>query len=274
MNKIAKSALVIGLIMCLVGGIMLAYGFANNGAEHLRNTNFDTNKLYKSKTFDYDSEIKNIDIDVELYQVIIQKSFDNKTHVSVKSDNLKHLGISTENQNLKIAQTRKYGKRKRPNINLNILNEFIGEHNDPEIIISLTDAVYDNVRVNVDIGTLEVNNLSAKNLQVTTDIGDVELSGVSILSGSIKSDTGSIDIEKSTLSEFSLDVDTGSVNIEDSTLKNFLIRNDIGSVDISDSTYDGGEIFVDTGSLEEDNVRYITPVKKHGQYVNESEHEE
>lgn len=104
--------------------------------------------------------------------------------------------------------------------------------NQMELTVFLPKQLYDEVAIETNVGSIDIDQLEASRLDVETDVGKVSVRRFSGEKASIHSDVGLIQVEKSKAA-FYLITHTGRVDINlDSIERDIFIQSDTGKVDV------------------------------------------
>lgn len=176
-------------------------------------------------------DIENIDIDAKYATVYLISSDDYYIEYSITSN--KNTLYKIRNGNLIFDDSAWMP------INLGFkVNE---KHNDYINIYYPADAYFKNLKVNLDMGSIEVSGVTIDNMDIDLDMGSLDITGCAIKRIDADLDMGSIDISNTDISSADVSLDMGGLDMSGTLIQNRLIADlDMGSATLSLAGTDGG----------------------------------
>ncbi|WP_297957322.1 DUF4097 family beta strand repeat-containing protein [uncultured Ruminococcus sp.] len=193
--------IILGIIIALVGYIML------------RNT--DTSKYYKFKDYtnSFSSQsVKDLDLDIEWADLIVEKSPDDDIHIDAK-DVPEKFEASVSGSTFKID----FGSAR---VNFIPFSTFLSNNDvDPVITLQLPDKEFGEFKLDLGAGDNKITGISCSDLIIKCGAGEVNLSQAECRTCDIDCGAGEFNITAMNC-ENKLDIDggAGEINIMDSIL--------------------------------------------------------
>ncbi|MFI3325202.1 MAG: DUF4097 family beta strand repeat-containing protein [Clostridia bacterium] len=220
------------IVLCcllLVGGASFAVGLFLGGETSMwvskDGVSFETEDEVEMVTQTLSSDIKNIDINIDISEEISVISGDTFT---VSYDKAKY-EIDIDDSALKVTQINDvFYNNLFLNFGINLSNNFNA------VTVTIPEGmVIDNLNVNASVNNLEISNVNASKLDLYVNVGKVE-------------------IENSNFIDAYVEVDIGDVSIENCEFENNLKAiADIGDIDLDDcNILASAEFEIDIGNLE------------------------
>ena len=181
--------------------------------------------------------ISTINIDAEIGEFIIETG----EAYSVSYDFPKELEpqITNKNGNLKIV----IKGNKKANSMINMTKHSL-------IITIPEDASLGDIAIEVNAGSVEIENIKAGGLNVITDAGSLDIRKCTLGDCDIETAAGSVDIRDCTLGNCDIETDAGSIDFRNCEANDCEMVTNMGSIAIKNSNIANGEFAVDLGSLE------------------------
>lgn len=218
MNKTAKNWLIAAVILVASGFLIFIGAMAA--------INFDFTKLstweYETNTYEVDENFNNISIDVNITDVVFEKSNDESCKiVCYEAKQMKH-SVSCSNGTLTIGVTDKR----------NWYDYISITFESPKMTVYLPESKYDLVMIEVDTGNIDIpKNFTFNELDLETHTGNIKCTANVSEIMEIESNTGSININSVGSScNINAKTNTGSLKLEDITCSELTAENDTGDI--------------------------------------------
>ncbi len=240
MNKRVKKGLVVAVALIALGIVLAGIGFMTGGNNPIRlgPDGFEVGKNRGgTESFSDDLEtFKSIDAEMDFSDMelipsdkyAVEGSFDT---AAGKPD------IKIENGVLIIAD-----KEKHDYFNFNISFGTKSQEAGKIKIYYPKDAVFEDIKLGLDFGKLEVGGINAKQLKINMDSGDVTLTDTTVEQGKIALDFGKLTAKNLDSKGFEVSSSAGDVALSGSLAGLTKVRCDMGQVtidsDIAKEQYD------------------------------------
>ncbi len=228
-NKTTK-ILLVSIIMIIVGLVITFASYFSGATVSISQARFGPFSIIRwdkegsasygnVETFQAKSQVKKVIVDVDMGDVTMIRG----NEFSIRCENIPSGLIRTSETNETYNFSLKHGDFQFP------------FHSDYEIIVTIPDSV-EVIDANLNLGTLEINDIALKQLNVDVDAGDV-------------------DIENTLASYISLKLNLGDLDFEGDASERFVVKNSAGDVDLQlrkpEINYNF-DLKVDLGNLEVD----------------------
>lgn len=234
MRKLAKFIIIISILLLIAGGALTAYAFARNEFVNSRGKEV-INK------YEFENEIENIDIDVQLTNLTINYVEGNKCVIDcVEKEDVKN-EAKIENNTLIIKQndTRKWYQKFFFNFGFEL-----------KVIVSLPKNTYNNLKIKSETGSINVGkNLTFTDATINSSTGGIKFYSNVNNNLVIGSSTGGIGIENININNANITSSTGGVIISKvNALGDITYKGSTGGIKFVDSTMNSVKVNLSTGS--------------------------
>lgn len=135
---------------------------------------------------------------------------------------------------------------KRRKVSFNVTNGFGITSDSYKMIIQVPyETKLEDINLNVELGSIQITDISSKALEIKAECGSVECNQVTIDDATIKAELGSIEVDKSIVKSGDIKAECGSVEL-DGDFEKLKVKCEIGSIDItSDKSSDDMDLDLD-----------------------------
>ncbi|CQR46095.1 hypothetical protein BN1058_00342 [Paraliobacillus sp. PM-2] len=221
MKKIAGIALITGLI-----GLIGIFIFRNeifsydNGEQLMEFTDFDK------------ASINQLDINVDVVDLQIEKSPDQSIHVSLTGHVSRHLKeqmdyqVYQENNKLFI----KLDQRNKPWFSFPILP--FGDSMQLDLVLQVPDKHFEKLTLDSNVADLSITYGDFSSINITSDIGDIEMKNTKTAQVDVETNIGDITIYDG-IGRWDVVSDVGEISLELlEWKKDIMIQSDIGDIEV------------------------------------------
>ncbi|MEJ8736393.1 DUF4097 family beta strand repeat-containing protein [Erysipelotrichaceae bacterium HCN-30851] len=229
MKKSTKRLCILGISLCIAGGIMCRIGyFMDDSSISLSNivSTINSNeekhlyKLEKTKI----SDIQSLDFELSTSSFKVESSDDASFYISY------HIQSAAKKD--PISYEVKQNKLQIKEKELDNYTNIDAENNEVILYVPKNNNLHD-IKGNNDVGNINVKDLICNSLNLSADVGNISLTDMEIRKGSSSSDVGNINITNSSLSDFETKTYTGNITASLVSIKNNITMNcDTGKINI------------------------------------------
>ena len=254
MNKSLKGVAIAAAAMVTVGLLMTGIGFMAGGNQPFYIDRDGIHVGNGAKDFIGNTEV-------------IKKDLDAFSSINTELDLYKVELIPSDKYAIEATFNSKYGKpefkiendtlfvnekdHKRFSINVDIFGfKAFSNKNDLGVKIYYPEnAKLKNIVIHGDASDLSFDNLTAENAEFDVDLGRLDLSNLTAGTIIVKLDSGDCSLKNIKADELTTDVDLGKTTLEGAELGKLKMKADSGDVSITDVTWDYGDFDLDLGKL-------------------------
>ncbi|MEL7654411.1 MAG: DUF4097 family beta strand repeat-containing protein [Bacillota bacterium] len=253
-NSPLKGIAIIAAAMVVVGLTLTGIGFIAGGNQPIH---FDSDGIHvgSGKVTDWKAEtlsqklesFSSINADLDIYDVDLIPS-DKYAIEAVFNPEYGKPDFRIENDTLIVE-----AKNKKFHVDIDIFG-FTNRKNMSVKIYYPTNTKLKDVEIHVDASDLSVENLTAEKAEFDLDLGKLEISNISAKNIKVEMDSGDCTMNKITADDLNVTNDLGKTTLDGGALKTLKIKSDSGDVTISDVTVDYGDLNLDLGKLTAKNL--------------------
>ncbi|MCR5350231.1 MAG: DUF4097 domain-containing protein [Acholeplasmatales bacterium] len=235
MKKFLTFCLLIGIVLCIAGGIMLGYGIKTDA--------FTKDNKRVINTYDITETFDSINVDVTTGDVVIKPAEDDKVTIICKESE-KYQFIAEVKENVLTIDDKKSSKNWIDNISIYTFNN--------RVTIYLPFDTLKNVNIETTTGDITIDSINADKFELKATTGDVKLNN-SVATDLYKVIVTTGDIEFTRIDSKSIVMRTTTGDISGSILtgKKFECSTTHGDKDYpKDSTGDPCILSTTTGDIE------------------------
>lgn len=224
-HRFIRLGLSMAAILSITGAILIGIGFAQGGDVYALGINFSFGMPEINSKDTYKKDITGVkELDVQLDKGSISIVEGDTATIEIN-------GLSEDDFEIDFDDTKLYVKEKTKNrwFNFNLLS------NDIEIVISLPKDQMSFIKVQNDMGNIDITNISAKEFQIKNDMGSINMLDIISDELSVKNDMGSIAIEGILNNESEIKNNLGSIDVEildTSDHYSYTIDKDLGNANV------------------------------------------
>lgn len=216
--------------ICIIGGTFYHVGgFITFFDKNYSGKKISANVVSDSQQLEISGKKVAIDVDGRVMELTLQRENDWSAAYDSEDYLKPQIKISrTDDGNEKITVTQPDAESKEVNYKRNV--------NCKLTMTVPKDVEISDFNVVLNIGDLNVSNISAENMDVNVDIGDANIENCKIRKGYIEAAMGDVDIEDSSFDEFEITADMGDIDIgSKGSLEKYMIdaNVDVGSLSIN-----------------------------------------
>ena len=272
MSKKNKTLIITATVFLIAGLIIFISASAS--------VNFDFSKFstkkYITNTYKISEDFENISIDVNTPEITFVPSVSGECQIKIYDEEKVEYSAAVQNGTLKITanDTRKWYQHigiyvetpaltvylPEKNYTLLSVDTNTGDINIPDnysfesvTVNSDTSDIYcsakvsENIKISVNTGYVELDDLNTKQIDLSTSTGEIELEDVTCGELLIKTHTGNINLDN-VIAEKNITADssTGNINIKDSDANEIIFQTDTGNV--TGCLLSGKEFITDTST--------------------------
>lgn len=251
MKKFVKILVILGIVLCLCGGIITAAGYIGGGLQELTGRVLfnmpatQSSKSQESLTFSPD-EISQLEFRLSDEDIAFRPSDDGQIHIRyLKRDDVTYK-VYQEQGNAAGLSTLVF-TRKNTSTSPQLFYFGVGFDEDTaDIQVALPKGL--SVDVLTASGDMEFSSIAVATISVSTVSGNVDLTKVQTDTLTIGTTSGDVDLVHSTVSgETNLETTSGELNLEDCTLSGALSISTV-SGDLEGETVISGNVTIRTTS--------------------------
>ncbi len=259
MNKSLKKIAIAASAMIFVGILLAGIGFLAGGNQPIRidrdgihvGNGDDSDGRIESFTKELDS-FSSINTDLDYYKVELIPGDQYAIEASYDGQYGKP-SIKIENDTLIVKEK----SQKKFHVNIDIFGlEFLSNKENLGVKIYYPKtANLKNIVIRADVSDLSFDNLNAETAEFDLDLGKLELSNLTAQKVKVKMDSGDCIVKKITADDLNMKIDLGKTTLEDANVKSLEIKSDSGDVSITDATIDSGDLKLELGKLTTKNLK-------------------
>lgn len=235
-----KGIIISGVVVAVMGIIFVILGLCFCAGDFLSLVEESFDNLTYEKTTTEVAEVKEVELDIELGYLVIQKG--DKLKIEYIENDRTENKIDVTNGKLQFIQNRKHF------INWGFwgINFRSSKY---KIIVTIPN---DNIplTINLNNGILEIQDQEFKNLNVKNDNGKIILKNTKFEDANIIIDNASVNITNCNFSTLDLKNNNGSIKINGATAKNTKIDVDNGKVELFDVNSENINTRINNGEIE------------------------
>ncbi|MBR4733197.1 MAG: DUF4097 family beta strand repeat protein [Lachnospiraceae bacterium] len=224
----------IGVIFCVIGAVIIVKTLFQAG---FNMENFSTAQ-YVTNTCDVEEAFVSLSVKGDMEDVILVTSEDEKCHLTFREEEKARHQVNVENDTLiiTVADDRPWYEK----------IGFWAEN--PMVTIALPKAEYGTIKIENNVGDVQITDVKSQNLYIKGNTGDVELTGV-IAGEEIKIDlnTGDVNFKECDGKAIYVETVTGDVTGSFLSGKRFEVETNTGDAEVPDSS-EGGTCRVKTNT--------------------------
>lgn len=220
MNKGFMTLLSFATVIAIFAGLYIhvfGWGFGSNGKETEVEESF--------------SNVKEIVLDANIFNLTIKDS--DSDQVEVRYEGIEKLTpvLACTNGKLKITQKEKSFKIKK-------MSDLRGKS---ELVIKIPKgAKFEAIDLNLDLGNIDADSITADDFDVQADLGKVEIRELTATDAQIQANLGDVCIKKAIFKDMDIDADLGNIELETVTnVSDYSISID---TDLGDNTVEGTKV--------------------------------
>lgn len=228
MKKTLLVIIIIGLVLLITGKFIMSF---NNDNSDITTANKEHDNVEKEIILKEYDDVKNIDLDLGYYSIVIQEDSDIKNiQVTLKKAIINSNGkdinkVECKNGNLTIYQ------KQEKNWSLNRI--FNLEKEKGELLIKIpAKNKLNNISINNGVGSIELSKISTEILTINSGTSSINIKGVDVNKCNISGGTGSISLHDISIDKIEIESGTGSVFINGDIRKTTDIKAGTASVQL------------------------------------------
>ena len=228
-TAVNKAALAIGAVMLCVGVV----GTAVTGSRYEENADAVTN--FDSEVFDVaiNGSFDTVDLDIGVGDLTIERSTDDRAVLRCKNVDRNELDVD-DSDNLRIM----YSSGEK----------WLTYNVDTEFVLSLPERRYKSVILNLSLGELVVQDMTAESVTLTNNLGKTSVVNCVVSDLNVDNSLGELNIEDVEADTANIKCASGKIAVTHSNITRSGIDSDLGAVTLTDVT--GNDLKVDCDSGE------------------------
>lgn len=252
MNNSLKGIAIVASAMVVVGLTLTGIGFISGGNQpiHLDSQGFhvgNDNKVNGGRLETLSQKLESfssINTDLDFYDVDLIPS-DKYAIEAVFNSEYGAPEYRVENDTLIVDDK----DHKKFNLDIDIFGFTAGKDKMRVKIYYPKTAKLKDVVIHGDASDMSIENITAENAEFELDLGKLEISNISAKNIKVEMDSGDCTMNNITADDLNVSNDLGKTTLNGATLKTLEIKADSGDVSISDVTADHSDLSLDLGKL-------------------------